>query len=53
MELLIKLENRICKDYELLASFINVIKPHFIASTIIANTYIRNKLDELPNPSIP
>jgi hypothetical protein len=53
MELLSKLENGICKDYELPASLIDVILPRFTAGTTIASTYIRNQLDDLSNPSIP
>jgi hypothetical protein len=53
MELFSKLEDGICKDYELLASLIDVILPHFTASITIATTYIKNQLDDLFHPSIP
>jgi superfamily II DNA/RNA helicase len=52
MELLSKLENGICKDYELPVSLIDVILPRFTAGTTIATTYIRNQLDDLSNSSI-
>jgi hypothetical protein len=51
MELLSKLENGICKDYELPVSLIDVILPRFTAGTTIATTYI-NQLDDLSNSSI-